>query len=705
MNRIIITKERRSPHCCTATEPLPLDAWKLYIMALLIFGVASVTANARTYSHKAARPAASDHRWFGYDYTFNIDDESGMLTGLNTFSLVYNTAPPRWKNSGYYGEGIRMLTGRETLAIKVLPGDFNYIYTLTSNVVEWQWDTHTGKWVKRRAMPYNGTRSFAIKDGVLEGSFDIPVSANLFAVRYLCGVSKNGIVPQGSRIEWEYLDLDINNNRRTKSNWAVVPDGDSIRLNIENYITDVLKNSDMNSLYLDGASDENGTFVKMKFPISQSWNDYPTQYHDILSHCASLAGIGSSALDMYSQITLPDVYYDKYVSKYAPVTTILDNGHKKVSTLQADGSTDYVESWEENGYLYEKTKKSGKEYPVIGKKETDGKMFIHVINDNPYDKYEEKGFIDDGEYFMTYLKTKEFHSPIEYRIDWTPYKSEGYYTITDSDGKKYATVQEDAARHTYTAISISSSYFNKNYENYIFKEESKDGIVTVSASNTMALSPQANDFVRFVRHPYVRDKYKTKYHISTVSMNEDGNVVIISPKEYERREPDKYGDRIGYYNWEKDMLNKSRSINNPLNKLAALIDMELDIPDYDTSKPEAKVVGKRTAKLLKKLCSMLKEKNHKGDGVTKLDSNGIQYQDYENIWPNKAKKIVTEENRWTEYKKVSVERISKKGNKVTVVINLLTEDDNTDTVTMQLENNIPVDKYVWVWESVALSVK
>ena len=153
------------------------------------------------------------------------------------------------------------------------------------------------------------------------------------------------------------------------------------------------------------------------------------------------------------------------------------------------------------------------------------------------------------------------------------------------------------------------------------------------------------------------------------------------------------------------MLNKSRSINNPLNKLAALIDMELDIPDYDTSKPEAKVVGKRTAKLLKKLCSMLKEKNHKGDGVTKLDSNGIQYQDYENIWPNKAKKIVTEENRWTEYKKVSVERISKKGNKVTVVINLLTEDDNTDTVTMQLENNIPVDKYVWVWESVALSVK
>lgn len=619
-----------------------------------------IDANSKNYSHKATRPSASDHTWSGYDYDFNMD-ENGSLSGTNTFSRVYNTTPPKWHNQGYYGEGLRMYTGYETLIITILPGDRNYKYTLTTSVVEWQWDTHQLKWVKRRNMPTNGTRSFTVKGCILSGQFEVPTISSASGVNFVCGNSVDGIIPDNGTLSWKIYNYSDSN---PKEGMTIKSEGDSIRINAVTYLEDV-KKIDLSGNYHGlgrFGQDKFGVYVKLAFPFIKGLYE-----DDILGAVASLTGMHK--LEKYSLITLPDLYNDNYIDPYEPVTTILDNGHKLVSTLQPNGvSVNTVESWEEDGYSYTKITESSIEKPTIGKKIVDGKTYIHVISINKYDKYEERGFFDKGRYFLTSINTKEYGNPVIYEIDWSPFNSEGYYIISDSEGKMYAVEQKDSIGHTYSYTSVPSYYQNKNFESHIFKTVSNDNITTVSSSNVDALSDQAKEFIRFATHPYIKRNYN--YSVGSISMDSEGNVVD--------------GGK---------MFELSKKPNNPLNEIASLIDMELDIPDYDVEKIDAKVIGKKTTRLLKKLTSFLNQKlNQKAP--TKIGADGRPYLD---IWPNSVKRAFLKDNRWADFKKAWVSRVLKNGRSMTVWITTVNDKGIEKITAMRLQDNVPVDEYSTVW--------
>ncbi len=648
----------------------------LFTLALTVITIFDVSA--KNYSHRATRPAASDHTWFGYDYNFNID-ENGYLSGTNTFSKVYNSTPTKWHNTGYYGEGIRMYTGYETLTITVLPGNHNYKYVLSTDVVEWQWDTHQLKWVKRRNMPTNGVRSFILKNWLLSGPFEIPSIVSPSGVKFICGNSVNGTIPENSSLSWKVYDYSEN----TPQNGMVCKsEGDSVRINIIQYLENV-KNVDLygNNGFGRFGTDESSACIELRFPYIQGL--------DGLSILDEIAYKGQD-LKKYFFISLPDLYYDNYVDPYAPVTTILPNGHKLVKTLQPNQSIHTLETWEENGYFYTK-KYEGHEEPTVGKKTIDGKNFIHVIDS--INGYEEKGFFENGKYRLTRIDQKDRNSPIKYDIDWTLYNSEGYYIIADSDGKKYAIAQEDSTFHTYLNLSIQSPYLKKSFDNYIFKEESKNGTTTMSASNTAALSQQAKEFIKFASHPYIRNKYKSKYSINTINMDANGNVILVKPQKEIWQTPEYYNSIRDRYNWEAQMLALSKKPDNPLTEAATLIGMELDIPDYDVENIEAKVVGKRAQRLLKKLTSLLNQKLDQ-KAPTKIGADGRPYQD---IWPNSVKRTFLKDNRWNDFKKAWVSRIAKKGRDVTVWITTEGKEGVIDVTEMRLQDNVPIDEYGIIW--------
>lgn len=658
-----------------------------YLVLTLII-TACLDINAKTYTHKDLRPAASDHTWSGYDYKFNID-EAGFLTGINTFSKVYNSTPTRWHNTGYYGENIRMYTGYETLTITVLPGDFNYKYTLVTAITEWQWDTHLLKWVKRRDIPSNGTRTFTTKDGVVDGAFEIPVAASLFGVDFIKGRSVNGVIPSGGKISQVIYDYMYDS---PKVKPTIYSEGDSVRLNIETYMTDVLKH-EVSGQY---GSDENGTWAQLRFPLIGD-------NHDMLSTIGSLARV---SLSMYDQVTLPDVYYDKYVNPYDPVTKTLPNGHTLVSTLQPDGSTNTVETWEENGYNYTQKTIGGNKKPIIGKKTVDNKVYIHYID--KHNSVDERGFYQDNVYYMTNFITTDRNHKNNISIDWEHLKTDGHYIIDDVDySKKYYCLESEKTDMTTFDHIVKSALTGVEYGKYVYKSVERNGLTFILASNKKLMTPQAINFIRndwnspaLLQLFKDNDKdipahYKPR-NIYGVWLDDNGNVKSFSSEDRKMKGRQLYD----YIEYDNKWIEFRKANPTLLSDIANLISMELDIPDYDTTKPDAKIVGKRTAKLLKQLCSMLKEKNHKAE--MKLDSKGVPYQD---IWPNNAKKSFTDGNRWINYKQVSVGRVAKTGNKVTVVIDLINNDGKERSVTMSLENNIPTDKYVSVWRSVASNTK
>lgn len=141
------------------------------------------------------------------------------------------------------------------------------------------------------------------------------------------------------------------------------------------------------------------------------------------------------------------------------------------------------------------------------------------------------------------------------------------------------------------------------------------------------------------------------------------------------------------------MLALSKKSDNPLTETAALIGMELDVPDYDVEKVETKVVGKRTTRLLKKLISLLNQKvNQKG--ATKIGPDGRPYQD---IWPNSVKRAFLKDNRWNDFKKAWVSRIAKNGNSVTVWITTINDNGIENVTEMKLQDNVPVDEHSSIW--------
>ncbi|MBO4955969.1 MAG: hypothetical protein J6C77_06165 [Muribaculaceae bacterium] len=657
------------------------------LLLALVLMAPGFNVNAKNYFHKEARPAASDHTWYGYDYNFNIS-EDGYLSGTNTFSIVYNSAPTKWHNTGYYGEGIRMYTGHETLTITVLPGDKNYKYVLSTQVVEWQWDTHQLKWVKRRNMPTNGTRTFIVKNWMLSGPFEVPTTTSASGVNFVCGNSVDGVIPDNSSLSWKVYDYSKNT---PQSGLVLKSEGDSLKINVLKYLEDVEKIdvSGNNGLARFG-TDQFGICVELAFPYVKGQD-----VNNILDAIASMTQDPSvrKCLEKYSFITLPYLYYDNYIDPYAPVTTILPNGHKLVSTLQPDNHVYTLETWEEDGYSYAIKNEGSANPPTIGTKTVDGKKYIHVIRTYRYDNYEEKGFFDNGKYYLTYINRKERDNPIKYEIDWTPYESDGYCIISDSKGKKYAVAQEDSERHTYYSLNIPSAYTKQEFEYYIFKEEAKDGTVTVSANNTPLLSSQAKEFIRFVSHPYIREKYKSAYKIIRVTMDSDGNVILSRPVKEDWQTPEYYKSLNDRFGWEAQMLALSKRSDNPLTEAAALIGMELDVPDYDVEKIEAKVIGKRAARLLKKLVSLLNQKvNQKGE--IKIGPDGRPYQD---IWPNSVKRAFLKDNRWNDFKKAWVSRIVKQGSSVTVWITTINDRGVENTTEMRLQDNVPIDEHSIIW--------
>lgn len=656
----------------------------------IILGCA-LSISAKNYTSKAPRPTASDHTWSGYDYNFNLD-EGGMLTGKNTFSKVYNTTPPRWFNDSHWGYRKICTTGSETLTITVLPGDFNYIYTLTSNITMWDWDDHNLKWVKRNNQPFNGTRTFKVKDGKVEGSFEFPVSHDAFMdVWMIYGNSTKGIIPDGGKIGGKYYDSQKSTPQIMDN--AIIRDGDSIRISAGMYINDVLKIETLAGE--KRKEDENGTSVFMAFPVTDS---------DILGMCGRDAGVGQ-ALEMYAWIGLPDVIYDKYMDPYAPVETILPNGHRQVATLNPNGSKEIMEYWENDGYKYQQNVTTGTKQPIRGEKVSNDTTYIHVID--KYQGFDEKGFKVGGKYRMTYKRDKDD----EVTIEWNNYKNDGYYIIHHDGNKYFALDNSDASRHTFSKRSFRSHLSKAEYGVNTIKIVGSDGSVTVAVSNVEMLTDEANRYLSRTNHPYYVNSFKQRYPeeakgfnppaIKIIQIGQDGKVKSSISNYSEELNKRKGRDRMKYEEQYKLWRNFKQEINrsgkDPLTELASLIAMELSVPDYDVTKVESKTVGQRTAKLLKKLCDMLKQKNDSKADI-KIDNRG---QTYQNIFPNDAKRYFTHKNRYLNYKKVEIERVTKQGNTICVYVKTIDTKGKEQVKKLTLEDNVPMDEYTKVWEAVA----
>lgn len=309
---------------------------------------------------------------------------------------------------------------------------------------------------------------------------------------------------------------------------------------------------------------------------------------------------------------------------------------------------------------------------------------------------------------MTNFITTDRNHKNNISIDWEHLQTDGHYIIDDVDySKKYYCLESEKTDMTTFDHIVKSALTGVEYGKYVYKSVERNGLTFILASNKKLMIPQAINFIRndwnspaLLQLFKDNDKdipanYKPR-NIYGVWLDDNGNVKSYAFEDRNMTGRQKYD----YDEYDNKWIEFRKANPTLLSDIANLISMELDIPDYDTTKPDAKIVGKRTAKLLKQLCSMLKEKNHKAE--MKLDSKGIPYQD---IWPNNAKKAFTNGNRWINYKKVSVERVTKTGNKVTVLLNLLSDKGNEHTATMSLVDNIPMDKYASVWRSVASNTK
>lgn len=684
--------------------------------------------SAKHYSHKATRPAASDHKWEGYDYDFNLD-ENGRLMGTNTFSLVYNSAPPRWYNDGYGLVNPKFTyTGSETLTITVKsPG--NRTYTFKTNVTEWVWDTHLLKWVKRRDMPYNGTRTVNIVDYCAEGSFEFPVAADVLNQWFVSGIGKNGMVPSGSKIVWKLCE----DNKITVSKEAIVSEGNTEIINIETYIHDVLHRESMPGIMIEGSNDR--TYMEFCFPIS-------SQHHDILRFCSAAEGKTYNELEPYKYIYLPNVYYDNYVSPYAPVETIESNGHKRVTTLQPNGAKHYVETWTENGYEYT-LREEGTREPIIGIKKEDDKTFIHFIGTA---QQEEHGYIKGDKYYLTSYKEKSPRSIYDkVEIDWSPLESDGYYVISDYEGNKYyAWNQVSDTTLTFAPFEIKSRYKPEIYfgGNQIFKRVDKDGNTTVRANNKQELSPQAQLFIERSENPIFIRKFKfndgkdlialaksisekvnkqrwtysmeqdlinggfdfySPATIELITYMTDGRVKLptnpfkLTPKDYMKDDLFEIAESEDYFNGmtlsandaalvkriTENWGNYIKSNNNKKfwDEVASQIGMELNVPDYDMTKINSKQTGKRTEKILKELSKRLTEK-----------------PDNPQKWVNRIAQVYgQDEEKPVQYKKAEISHIVKKGTEIWITVTTTSITGDIKNVTLHLKDNIPDDKYATLW--------
>ncbi|MDE6271881.1 MAG: hypothetical protein K2M31_02610 [Muribaculaceae bacterium] len=639
---------------------------KLTWLILLFSLFYGLTSEAKNYTRKAVRPAASDNTWSDYDYNFNLDD-NGNLTGTNTFTKVYNSAPTKGINSSWR----KMYTGYETLVISVLPGNRNYKYTMINNVTEWEWDSHLLKWVKSRVMPTNGTRSFTIKNGKLNGPFEIPVVASYFGINFICGNASDGIIPDGSTFRWKDYDYTKSAPRYPME---IKSDGDSTLINVVTYLEDVMHRN------LDGPSglgkfgeSESGYYIVLDFPfIRNLGGDIP-----LLTHVESLSGIGLYKLERYTHIPLPDVYCNSYINPYDPVTKTLPNGHTLISTRQRDGSIHTKEIWEENGYSYYQ-KYDGAYHPAIGNRQVGDTLFLHYKNLNGKNSSdEEQGYILNKKYYLKTLKDNGRN----YTVDYSHAQSDGYIVIADGYTQRYAYCDNKENRPALTTYKLNSNADKTEYA--VFKEIDSNGVIRLPASLTEEMQGEALAFINFINHPYIKRLYPTKFSLKEISMNSSGIVTGWEGDWGKRTIP--YNEKKQFLDYYRKMLGLTRSPDNPLKKLQSSIGMELDIPDYDyrvTKKIDNKIVGKRTAKLLNELPKYLNKKLGTG----------------KDTWPNGIKKSFLKGKTTDDIKDARISRIVKNGNEIDVYVTstLLLSDTENETV-LKLKDNLPIDEYIDVW--------
>nr|MDE7472244.1 hypothetical protein [Muribaculaceae bacterium] len=369
---------------------------------------------------------------------------------------------------------------------------------------------------------------------------------------------------------------------------------------------------------------------------------------------ANKTGVGSK-LTKYAAITLPDFYYDKYVNPYDPVTKILDNGHKLVSTLQENQSIYTEETWEEDGYSFLK-KYDGKYHPTIGKKIIGDTTYIKYKDLHSYGKsVDEKGFIVQKKYYLTNLRIQDK----DLSIDYSHVPTDGYIIIDDNNGKHFAYIKNEDNKPYLTNYEVESIGTDSSVTYNVYKHIDNDGNITVPIDLTSELSTKAIEFKNFLNHPYVKIHWPSKTKITELTMTPDGEL-LPSQKD-------------GYYEY---ILRMSRNPNNPMYQLQASIAMELNVPDYDitiTKKIDEKVVGQRTAKLLKELPKSF---------ITHL-----------------------KDEKQMDLKKARVSRIIKQDKNISVYVTTIDKNGNENITKLMLEDNIPVDKYAKLWKLVTKNTK
>lgn len=658
-------------------------------------------ASAETYTRKANRGGASDHNWSDYEYSFTLDGDD-RLTGTNTFSLVYNDKPTRWHNLDYYGEGIIMLTGHETLTITRLPGENNYKYTLTTDVTRWQWDTHLLKWVKSSNDPTNGTRSFTLKNWMLDGRFDIPVLQGTLVADFLCGNSVNGVIPNGEAMSWKQYNYDGNSPRIFFEAKSV---GDEQRINFETYMEAEHPELDNWNRYGVFGSCSKGTRVEMKFPMTDSY----LHHVNLLQIVGDMTGC-VKALDRYRWILLPELYKDDYVyvDPYEPVTEVLPDGRTKTTTLQHDGTEHIEYTWiDDEGYSCRELF-DGDIHPTTGIKTVGDTTFVHYDYSLHRDKKVERSYIVNGEYFPTYIEDASNDEPVNtYYICWSE-KDKGTAAVSHSHGTNIAQASRDQLYITKTesdaivsidTLTLRSHYYGRNYTYYVLKKVDKDGYKTVHYSNVDELSPEAQTFVEFVQHPYIQHKYPSNFTLGNITMTPEGK--IHAGKKHAVAQNRQVRQTASTYDeWILKMQSLCNQTNNPIKVMQNTIAMDLSVPDYDIDRVSDKVVGKRAAALIKTLVSNLNKKLKKGE--TKVDSRGNSYLD---IWPNDIKKEFMHENRTEDFEKAWVSRMVKQGDVVKVYVTTVNDRSVEKVTELILKDNCPMDEYSRLWKSVGENTK
>ena len=172
------------------------------LIGILVFVVFAFNVNAETFTRKARVPQPQEFTYESSEYTYNVVDN--QLSGINTFSIVYNVSPPAGKLYQYINQ--TMKTGKETVKI-VVGQDNTKTYTYSNTVVHWYYDKVQLRWIKRFNDKLYGTYTFKVnKEGIVTGIFTIPVnlysnSNDLTLVNFVKGNGRNdGIAAKGTAV-------------------------------------------------------------------------------------------------------------------------------------------------------------------------------------------------------------------------------------------------------------------------------------------------------------------------------------------------------------------------------------------------------------------------------------------------------------------------------------------------------------------------